>query len=238
MKIFKIVAVTLLVLLTTSCVKLDMDLQVNSDSTISGVVIFALSDALDELAQDDSSQTPSSDLFDTKADGVTTESYEQDGFKGKKYILDRVPTSAFAGTEGNSSELSVAREGNLVTLNGNLDLSSDSGNNDSEADAGIFGDAFAAAITKTLFSTAELRIRVKFPAEVVSTTGELSPDRRTVTWKPKIGEKLDLKTVVKIPSAPIGLFVGVGVLLILSILGFILLKRNKRSKTIDIEPEE
>lgn len=237
MKSFKLFVVVLLVLLTTGCIKLDMDLEVNSDSTISGSMIFAVSDALNELAEGESTGTNSDELFDTKAEGVTSEPYDQGGFVGEKFIFDRVPASAFKGKDGDASSLSIAREGDLVTLSGNLDLRTETGDTDQSAEGDLFGDAFSSALAKSIFSSAELRIRVKFPADVVSTTGTLSADKRTVTWEPKIGDNVNLNTVVRIPSAPIGLIGAIAAIFLVAISGLIWFFRKKRSEFPLTSPE-
>jgi hypothetical protein len=208
--------------------KLDLDLQVNSDSTISGSMIFAVSDALSELSDGASTDSPAEDPFDTKAKGVTTEVYDEGGFVGQKFIFDRVPASAFAGGKGKSGDLTISREGDLITLNGKLDLSMDSSDSEQTSDTGIFGEAFGSAFVKTIFSSAELRIRVKFPSEVVSTTGKLSADKRTVTWKPKIGDKVDLKTTVRVPEVKVVLYAGIGLLGLLLTGGILYFMRRKR----------
>jgi len=237
LKYLKFVAIGLILLLTTSCVKLDLDLQINSDSTVSGSMIFAVSDSLEELSDGASTESSAEDLFDTKAKGVTTEAYDEGGFVGQKFIFDRVPASAFSNSDGKSGlnsdgksgELTISREGDLITLNGNLDLSMDSSDSEQTSDAGIFGEALGLAFTKTIFSSAELRIRVKFPSEVVSTTGKLSADKRTVTWEPKIGDKVDFKTTVRVPGIKVILYAGIGLLGLLLIGGIIYFMRRKRS---------
>ena len=90
----------------------------------------------------------------------------------------------------------------------------------------MLGEAFV----KSLFASADLRIRVTFPAEVVSTTGSLSEDRRTVTWTPDIGEKLDLTTTVRVPSFNFVLYVaaGLGAMLIVAVT-LLMIKRRKPS---------
>ena len=196
MQIFRrisLVVITFLgLILLTGCVKFDLDLVVNKDSTISGTMIFAVSDTLAALGETESSKETdvSDELIDPKTKGVSVEEYKKGGFTGQKITLDRVPFSEFQ-EGGDSGDLTISREGDLITLKGFLDLGMEEGASSE--------DLFAAELAKSFFSSADLRIRVTFPVEVVSTTGELSEDRRTVIWEPKIGDRINLTTTVKVP---------------------------------------
>lgn len=215
-----------LILTTSGCVKFDLDLTINSDSTVSGTMIFAVSDALSELGDEQVPDTPTDDLVDPTAKGVTTEPYDDGQFVGQRITLDRVPFSEFS-RGGESGDLTIVRDGNLITLKGFLDLGDDTSPPTAEENlGGVLGEAFV----KSLFSSADLRIRVTFPSEVVSTTGSLSENKRTVTWTPEIGEKLDLTTTVKVSSLNFVLygFIGFAVLLITTVTA-LLMKRKRTS---------
>lgn len=221
---YKLMAIFSTIFLLTGCVKFDVDLVVNKDSTVSGTMIFAISDALNSLGQGNESENMdvTDELVDPNTKGVSVEEYDQGGFKGEKITLDNVPFSEFQ-KGGDSGDLTITREGNLITLNGFLDLSME--------DTGNSEDEFSQAIASSLFASADLRIRISFPAPVVSTTGELSEDRRTVTWEPKIGDRLDLTTTVELPSPPIFLFAGIGILVFLVMLLILFgVKRQKNKK--------
>lgn len=221
----KAAIVALMPFLLTSCVKFDVDLVVNKDSTVSGTMIFAVSDALSSLADgnDAESTDVTDELVDPKTKGVTVERYDQGGFTGQRITLDKVPFSEFQ-KGGESGDLTISRDGNLVTLNGFLDLSMENSGNSE--------DEFSQAIASSIFASADLKIRVTFPAEVVSTTGELSDDRRTVIWKPKIGDRVDLDTTVKLPNPPIYLFAGIGISLLLTLIAVYLVARKRRNKAL------
>jgi len=231
MRALRLVLILPMLLLFTGCVKFDLDLVINSDSTVSGTMIFAVSDALSSLGEDEeSSQSDVTDeLVNPNTKGVTVEEYDQGGFSGQKIVLDRVPFSEFQ-KGGESGDLTISREGNKVTLKGFLDLSME--------DSGGAEDEFSQAIANSLFASADLQIRVTFPAEVVTTTGELSEDRRTVTWEPKIGDRVDLTTTVQLPKPPVFIFVGLGLLLaLLLILSFFIVQKRKK-KLINLGSDE
>ena len=219
----------------SSCVKFDLDLTVNKDSSVSGTMIFAVSKSLSDLGDEQSPESPANDLVDPESEGVTTEPYDDGDFVGQKITLDRVPFSQFS-SGGESGDLTIVREGDLITLKGFLDLGDNTTQKTAEEDlGGVLGQAFVDSI----FSSADLKIRITFPADVVSTTGSLSEDKRTVTWKPKIGQDLDLTTTVKVPTFNFILY-GASAGGILMFLGIVMwfLKRNKINSSANIDLPE
>ena len=108
----------IILLLTTfilsSCVKFTADLEVNKNSTVSGTMIFAISDSLASLTGSGDSMSQG-ELIDAKSKGVTVENYKTGGFTGQKYILDQVPFSEFKSKE-NDQSLDFSRNGNLISV--------------------------------------------------------------------------------------------------------------------------
>jgi hypothetical protein len=83
-----------------------------------------------------------------------------------------------------------------------------------------------------------MNITIKFPVRVIESTGKISDDGLTVTWKPTYGEKLDLTTTVEIPSGvPAPLIVLALALLIGSVSGFVFYKK-RRSNLNPIQDKE
>ena len=226
-KLRLVIALLLSTILLTGCVKMDLALEINSDKTVSGTLIYAISDALSELGTTSEDTDPTADLFDTSAEGVTVSEYKEDGYTGTKITLDRVPISAFNKQGGESGGFQIIRDENLITLKGELDLSS--GDAD-DSDISEWGDALA----KSLFATADLNISVKFPVKVLSTTGTISEDGRTVSWKPQLGEKVDLTTTVELPNRNlilIGIAAAALLLLIIAFLVVFKVRGRKKSET-------
>ena len=223
---------SLFILLSISgCVKFDLDLTVNNDSSVSGTMIFAISKSLNDLGNQQSPESPANDLVDPESEGVTTEPYDDGDFVGQKITLDHVPFSQFS-SGGESGDLTIVREGDLITLKGFLDLGDDTTQKTTEED---LGGVLGQALVNSIFSSADLKIRITFPAEVVSTTGSLSEDKRTVTWKPKIGQDLDLTTTVKVPTFNFILY-GASAGGILMLLGIVLwfINRNQKKSSENI----
>jgi hypothetical protein len=225
MKKLRMVAlISFISMLLTGCVKMDFALEINSDKTVSGTMIYAISDALSELGTTGEETDPTADLFDTSAKGVTISEYKQDGYTGTKIVLDRVPLEAFSKEGGDTGGFQIIREENRITLKGELDLSS--------ADTGQAEDSdWGAALAKSLFSTADLDISVRFPVKVLNTTGTISEDGRTVSWKPQLGEKVDLTTTVELPTQNFilaGIIVGIVALVAV---GALVTTKARRKKT-------
>ena len=218
--------ISLISMLLTGCVKMDLALEINADKTVSGTMVYAISDALSELGTTSEESDPTTDLFDTSAKGVTISDYKQDGYTGTKIVLDRVPMEAFNKDGGETGGFQIIREENTITLKGELDLSS--------ADTGGVDDSeWGAALAKSLFATADLDISVKFPVKVLSTTGTISEDGRTVSWKPQLGEKVDLTTTVELPTQNF-ILAGIiaGIVAIVAIVLFVMTKARRKKVNV------
>ena len=227
-KIAALVGIVALAFSLTSCVKLDMALEVNKDSTVSGTMIFALVDSLAAMGETSKETSSPTDSFvSPKTKGVTVTKYKQGGYTGEKFTLDHVPFSEFGNGEGSESDFKIRRVGNQITVSGFLDLSS--------GDATTSGSDWGDALAKSIMSSADLKISIKFPAKVVKSTGEISADGKSVTWRPTMGEKLDLTTTVEIPSLNIGLIVG-GVASLAAIGGGVAFYLSRRKK-LELNPE-
>ncbi len=211
--------------LLTGCVKLDIALEVNRDSTISGSMIFAISDSLAALGTDASSALPAADtLINSNADGVQVMPYKKDGYTGSTYTFDHVPFSAFKSDGTTSNDIKVTRTGDRIKLTGTLDFS--------YGETAGSTDPFSNLLAQSFTSAADMKISVKFPVKVLNSTGTISEDGKTVTWVPKLGEKLDLTTVVEIPKglqrSSLLIYAGVLVALVLSLLLLVSMRKTRK----------
>jgi hypothetical protein len=228
--------------LLTGCIKLDMDLTINKDRTVSGTVIGAVSDYLAELSEesgDTSSNSLTSELdslFDENTPGVTVKEYKSGGFTGQQYILDRVAISELSGDGADPEGFNIKIVGNKVNVSGVLDLSMDE---DTTSSLELFGGDLA----KGLFSSAQMRIAVRFPGKVISSSGEISADGKQVIWTPVIGERNELSATVEIPNAKkILTYAGIGIgVLALLLIAFLLGRKAKKPVAENLDkdaPEE
>ena len=175
----------------SSCVKMDINLVVNRDATISGYTVFAFEKSLAEMSGGVSNSS-AGNLINTKAQGVEVSPYNQGGFVGEKYTFTKVPFSEFANSKSEKDQLSFTRDGNRISVKGVLDLTTDQD--------GSSESAMGSALAKSIMASAQLDISIKFPGKVIQSTGTISEDGHTVTWKPVLGEKLDLATTIELPS--------------------------------------
>ncbi|GIU99928.1 MAG: hypothetical protein KatS3mg014_1544 [Actinomycetota bacterium] len=173
-----------LALLLTGCLKLDIDLRIQPDDTVDGAVVFAVAKDLVELGggsfEDIVQETP----FPSDVEGVRVEEYDDGDFVGQRYVFDGVALEMFAASPDPDS-LRIVREGDTFRVSGALDLA---------GPTGVTGPDPAA-----LFSSAEIRVAITFPGEVISSNGKV--EGTTVVWEPKFGERLEIQaTGSAIPS--------------------------------------
>ena len=225
-RLMALVAIFSSCLLLTSCIKMDINLVINKDATVSGSMVFAVSDSLAELGEQNSDESnPLEDAINTEAEGVTESAYKSGGYTGTKYTFDRIPFEEFnkSNSDGGNG-FQLIRDGNKLTVKGLLDLS-ESDSQGSDSDLGAWGDEFAKSIT----STFDIDIKVRFPVKVLESTGQISDDGMSVSWTPKYGEKVDLTTTVELPSGfqIVYLIIGVG-LVGVAIIVFLILRKSRK----------
>ncbi len=208
----------------TGCVRLGIDLQVNQNKTMSGTMIFALSDSIAALGGD-SSALSQNDLIDPKTKGVTARAYKKDGYTGEEYVLKDVQISAF-NPGGKNDSFTITETSKKITVNGYMDFSDTSG-----------GGAIGSQRASTMMSSADIHISIKFPYDVTSSTGVISSDKKTVTWRPKIGEKTQLQAVVEIPSTSYVTYLVSALVLVLILVGLILARRRRIRAQIALQNE-
>jgi hypothetical protein len=177
----RFVAVGIVAVLLTGCIKLNVDFTVSSDNTVSGTMVFAFSKQLLQLtgrsAQDligSSAPIPSS------VPGMSAKPYDDGEFAGEEYTFDAVPLTQFNSDDPTS--ISIVRSGDTFTVSGVLDLSSATGASGATGTIPGLDQALAGA---------DIRISVTFPGAVTDSNGVV--DGSTVTWNPKIGQRVELR---------------------------------------------
>jgi hypothetical protein len=180
----RLAAFGLLALLLSACLKLDMDLEVNSDDTVSGRVIFAVQKELLDLAGGNVQDILGTDApLPEDVEGVTVEEYEDSEFSGQQFNFDSVPLAEFDQEGTGDEQLRIVREGDVFRVTGVLDLSSGFGATGATGFTGMDPGQF--------FEGAELRVRIAFPGQVVEANGQV--DGNSVTWEPQVGERLEIR---------------------------------------------
>lgn len=181
----------------TGCMKVDMNLTINADDTVSGTAILALDKRLAGLVGKSEDELVSELTKDTGniPKGAKQEKYAEGDFVGAKYTFEKAKLSEFS-----DNDLKIVHKDGKYTFDAKMDLA------DVKLDdpaAKSFADSFV------------FKISITFPGEVLEHNGKL--DGKTVTWNPKAGQSTDLHAVSEEGSSiPWTLIiVGVGVLLLL-----------------------
>jgi hypothetical protein len=191
---WRIGAFVALVFLMTGCIKLNMNLGINSDNTVSGTVEFGVQKELLDLTGQNVEDLLGSDApFPSDAPGVTVEPFDDGEFAGQQFIFEDLPIEQFnsggiAGASGATSvagagdTLQIARQGDTFVVTGVLDLSSGL--------SGVTGP-FGGTGGAEFFESADIKIAITFPGEVLQAPGG-EVDGNTVTYVPEFGERLEI----------------------------------------------
>jgi len=162
-------------LLLSACMKLDVDLTLNSDDTATGTMLLAVSDRAAEAAQ----MTPA-ELFeemdgDDLAEGAAeVQDYAEDGFTGKRYVFE-----GSALTDVSDETMQITRAGDDFVVEGSLPLTAE--------DLGFTEAELSDPAVKPLLDSVDINVTIAFPGAVSESNGTI--EGNTVTWVAKIGEK-------------------------------------------------
>jgi hypothetical protein len=174
MRIGGVVAIGLLL---TGCIKLNMNLQIQSDDTVSGTVQLGIQKELLELTGQSVEDLLGSDSpFPSDAPGVTVEPFDDGEFAGQQFTFDSVPIAQFS-QEQSAEALSITRQGDQFVVEGVLDLAGGA-----TAPIGSTG--------QDLLESADIQIAISFPGDVIEANGEI--DGNTVTYAPEFGERVEI----------------------------------------------
>jgi hypothetical protein len=220
----RILGCAVLVLLLAGCFKVNMDMEVSPEDTVSGSAIIAVDESLLQLSGQSAEQLfREMDLSDLPA-GASSDRYEEDGFVGQEISFDDIPLDEFTGNNALSGstageELNIVRQGNEFHVTGAFDMS---------------GQEFSGTeIPQQFLDSFEFRISITFPGEVKSATGTI--DGNTVTWEPRIGEDTQIEAVASaIPSESSPLLVILliaGGALVLGAVAYLFTHRKARAPT-------
>ena len=169
----RLLALGAMALLLAGCFKVNMDVEVTPENTVSGTAIIAVDESLLELSGQSADQLfQDMDLSDLPA-GASVDPYEEDGFVGQQITFDEVSLEDFRGNNtlsgaGADDQLDIVRQGDEFLVSGAIDMS---------------GQEFTGEeIPEEFMDNFEFRVSITFPGEVKSATGDI--DGNTVTWEP------------------------------------------------------
>jgi len=215
-----------LTVLLSACVKLDMNLTVHSNDTVSGSVIAGVSKQVlpalggEQAVRDQVQQLLSENELPA---GVEITNYSDNTYSGIKatfddLALDEVNTRLASRTQGPL----IKHENGQFIVDTTLPLT---------------GDAFGLGDLGVAAGTGDIRIVVTFPGRVLSHNGQL--DGTTVTWRGTLGQDLVMQAVSEDSGAEavsgnngggmVALWIGLAALLAAGLLGFFLYRRSRRA---------
>ena len=221
------IALCALALLMTGCIKVDLDMELHGDNTISGTMVFAVSRdllALTGSSADDllgqitasAGPLPSGVRFQESA-------YADDKFEGKTYTFQDVPIDAFSQGTTAGETISIKRVGDTFQVNGEIDLTPT-----------VTGplQPGAAQLAKDM----ELRIAITFPGLVSQQSGGTITGN-TVTWTPAFGQKTEIQATGSATGSggdgpTMWILLGLAILLVVVVA--LVLVRSRRSR---VRPE-
>jgi hypothetical protein len=222
----RILALGVLVLALTGCVRFQADLTLNPENTVDGSIVVAVlvtedTDDAREQATSAAAQIESELLGSLRdASGVTTSDYEEDEYLGSRIEFDDVALDAFSG-QGDDA-LKIVRDGNEYVFTGALDFSGEAApDEESEGDDD------------------NLTVAVTFPGTVTEHNGELTGT--TVSWSSAGDQRLEMSARGAATPAgpPILLIVGIGLVVLLivaAVIAVLLFVRSRAKKTAATAP--
>lgn len=215
-----------LAVVLAGCMKIDLDYTVNTDDTVDGTMIMAISRDLAEMSGESDSLVEEMLGEDDIPEGATAQRYEDDDFVGAEYTFDAIPLDELNLDTSDTESLTIVHEGDEFVVSGVMDLS-DSGMDDLGDDAGAFGQGFLDSL--------EIRIAITFPGEIIEANGEI--DGTTVVWEPVAGERLDISARAADSGGagglPVWAWIVIGLVVVAAIAGLVYVLTRSRAQATD-----
>jgi len=214
------------------CAKVDMELTIHADDTITGSMVVAYDKRMAALTNQSEENLVRS-LTDSGRvhvpAGARTEPYSDDVYVGVRVVYDRVTIENSNRAASDPNDLRIAHTGGRYIVSGAMDLT----------DLDLTNPAL-----QEVADTFQMRIAITMPGRVLTHNGEL--DDRTVTWRPKAGERTELRAESEESSGFLGLsrqwptvatIGAAGCLLVVSIVaGLILWRLRRRRQSPSVPP--
>jgi hypothetical protein len=215
----------LLAVSLAGCMKMDMQLELSSDDTVDGSIIFALSretaDMAESMGQDIDSMFEEMGTTDLP-ENAEAEPYEDDDYVGQRYTFEDAALSEFSEEDG----FGITHEGDEFVVTGEMDMT----------DAGAGGEGLGGELgtempdLEGMMDSFDISLSITFPGEVVEHNGEL--DGNTVTWVPTPGEVLEINARAKDSSdgPPVWLWVVIAAVVLAALVGLLFFLSRNRTK--------
>lgn len=167
-------------LATSGCMKVNLDLTVKENDTVSGSMILAFSNDAIELAKSMGSDSSlNTDSLVTEEPGMTVEQYKDSDYAGTKITFDERPFAEFStGTSADS--LSFKRDGSIVSITGAINMAGD--------DPAAIEQIRTNPITSGLFDKSDISVSITMPGKILESSGTVVGN--TVTFKGELGDNI------------------------------------------------
>jgi hypothetical protein len=168
--------------LTTGCMKVNMDLTVSENDTVSGSMILAFSNDAIELAESMGSDSAlDTDSLVTEQPGLTIEPYKDADYAGTKITFDEKPFNEFS-TGTTADTLQFKRDGDVISVTGAVNMAGD--------DPSTIEQIKTNPITAGLFEKSDISISITLPGKILETSGSVVGN--TVTFKGELGDNITI----------------------------------------------
>ncbi|WP_144119618.1 LppM family (lipo)protein [Catellatospora sichuanensis] len=211
----------------TGCMKLDMNMTVNSDDTVDGTIIMALDKSVLQLSGKSPEQAfeEAGDSLTELPKGTRTEVYDDGKYYGKKIVYDDLPLTEFNTGEKGAPSITHANGKYLFTA---------------DLDTGADGLGPQAEMVKPFLSSLQITFAITFPGKVVEHDAKAVVDGDTVRWNVALGGKNELRAVAEEGSAfpwlvvaVVGGVLGLAVIAAIVFLAVWLTRRKAPAATAD-----
>ncbi|MFV2143750.1 LppM family (lipo)protein [Isoptericola sp. G70] len=203
------------------CMKVDMDMTLSDDDTVSGSLTMAFSDELASTMGMDPQELwdqAGGEIASDLPEGATQEPYADGEYTGTTMTFSDMPIDELSGA--GTEELSITREGDEYVIQGTMDMTDDTGQ--LESLPGGVAESF------------DVRLAVTFPGEITDTNGTV--DGSTVEWRPAMGESTEIFARGEagggfgsgFPWWIVGVVVGLAVIALVAVL---VVRNNRRPGT-------
>ncbi|WP_166844911.1 LppM family (lipo)protein [Isoptericola sp. BMS4] len=190
------------------CMKIDTDLTLSEDDTVSGSMVMAYSNQFAEQMGMDPQEfweQAGGDLNSTLAENSTQQPYSDGEYTGAEVTFLDKPLEDFTIRNDAGIQLAITRDGDDYVVDGVMDLS---------------GPDALGPMPEDDMDTLALRIAVTFPGPVSESTGTV--EGTTVTWTPAMDEVTEIHAVGSakggFPWWLVGLVIGVLVIAVVVVL--------------------
>lgn len=171
--VFAVIAMML-----SGCMRMHIDTTINPDDTVSGTIVYAVSDEAARSAGMDPQEAwdqLSAEATTNMPPELTESPYAQDGYTGSQYTYDNMPMSTFGNAVSDAGSLSITKENGEYVIQGTLNMSIPE-----EEMAGAEG----------LMDGMDFQVNFTLPNGITETTG--TQDGNTARFTPAFGEVTEI----------------------------------------------